>query len=72
LSFTVDEIEEYLIALWHRYRACELTAQFFSFAPVCKCIEAYAEMKSLAEQAYPSVDQFALRVMRSFYGGGEL
>ena len=67
-SFTLDEVEEYLIALWHQYRQCSDSEQFFSLALVVKCIDAYAGLRSTSRADLPPVELFALRVMQSFKG----
>lgn len=68
LSLSLDEVEKYLVALWHRYRQCADTDQFFSFALVVKCIDAYAGLRSTSRADLPPVELFALRVMQSFKG----
>ncbi len=66
--FTIDEIEEYLVALWYRYRTCDHIEEFFSFAPVCKCVEAYSMLDDSTGHMKVPVELFALRVLNSFRG----
>jgi hypothetical protein len=66
--FTIDEIEEYLVALWYRYRTCDHIEEFFSFASVCKCVDAYSVLEARDWHGQASIESFALRVMYSFKG----